>query len=90
MQPIWLIGIVTWAALTAALFVLIGYRRILSRGEYDILHVRESEFPLVPQQAAFARRVERIDFWGKLLTLVSVCYGLILCAVFLYQVWIQV
>jgi hypothetical protein len=89
MQNAWLISIAIWAVLTAGLFTLIIYRRILASGEYDVLHIRESEFPLVPQQAAFARRVERVDFWGKLLTVVTICYGLVLCAVFLYQVWIR-
>ena len=89
MQNTWLISIAVWALLTAGLLALIVYRRILATGECDILHIRESEFPLIPRQAAFARRVERVDFWGKLLTVVSICYGLFLCATLLYQVWIQ-
>jgi hypothetical protein len=89
MQNTWLISIVAWGVLTAGLLALVVYRRILASGEFDVLHVRESEFPLVPQQAAFARRVERVDFWGKFLTVVTICYGLVLCAVFFYQVWNQ-
>jgi len=89
MQNTWLFSIAIWAVLSVGLLALIVYRRILASSESDILHIRDSEFPLIPQQAAFARRVERVDFWGKLLTVVTICYGLILCAVFLYQVWIQ-
>jgi len=89
MQTTWLISIVAWLVLTAVLIALAIYRRILTRGEYDVLHIRESEFPLVPQQAAFARRVDTVDFWGKLLTAVSAGYGFALVAILFYQVWIQ-
>jgi len=53
------------------------------------LHLRESELPLVPHQEEYAHRLDTIDFWGKVLTVASVSYGLLLVALFVYQVWNQ-
>ena len=44
------------------------YRRVLAPEECDVLHLRESELPLVPRQAEFAQRLNKLDFWGKVLT----------------------
>jgi hypothetical protein len=83
------VGVLTWVILTAGVIALAIYRHILARNECDILHLSESEMPLVPRQAAFAKQVDRLDFWGKRLTVVSVGYGFLLGGLLLYWVWQQ-
>ncbi len=83
------VSVLTWAVLTAGVVSLAVYRGVLARGECDVLHIRESEMPMVPQQAAFAKRLDRLDYWGKVLTIASVSFGVLLGALFLYQTWLQ-
>lgn len=87
MSGFWFISIFTWAAITAGVIALAIYRKVLARGEFDLLHLTEGELPLIPHQEEFAHQLERVDFWGNALTFASVSYGLVLCAVFLYQAW---
>jgi len=55
-------------------------------GEDDTLHVSaDPDGRIAAQQAAMAARLEKIDRWGKILTIVVVVYGLVLGAAFLYQ-----
>jgi hypothetical protein len=75
--------------LTAGLISLAIYRSVLARGECDVLHIRESEMPMVSQRATFSKRLEQLDFWDKALTIASTAYGLLLGALFLYQAWLQ-
>jgi len=89
MPTTWLVSFIGWVAVTAGVIVLATYRKVLSREECDVLHLRESEMPLVPQQEELAHRLEKVDFWGKVLTIASVAYGLVLGALLLYQVWSQ-
>ena len=90
MQTAWFLSILTWVVLTAGVLALAIYRHLVARGECDVIHLRESELPLVPAQEEFAHRLEMVDFWGKALTAASVVYGLVLVAVFLYEAWNQV
>jgi hypothetical protein len=89
MTNIWLVSLLGWVAVTAGVIALAIYRNILARGECDVVHLRESELPLVPHQEEFAHRLETLDFWGKALTVASVSYGFLLGALFLYQIWRQ-
>jgi len=75
MPTTWLVSFIGWVAVTAGVIVLATYRKVLSREECDVLHLRESEMPLVPQQEELAHRLEKVDFWGKVLTIASVAYA---------------
>jgi len=89
MPNTWLVSFIGWVAVTAGVIALAIYRKVLAREECDVLHLRESEMPLVPRQEEFAHRLETVDHWGKVLTVASVAYGFVLGAVFLYQIWTQ-
>jgi len=67
---------------------MIIWRKIVSRNEDDQLHVLHSEV-LVPQQAVVANKLDVIDKWGKLLTVVAAVVGLALGALWIYQIWVQ-
>jgi hypothetical protein len=80
---------VIWLALASAVFGLAAYRKLVSRNEDDILHVRDSEAGKIVQQAAMATQLDWVDKWGKALTVVALALGVFLAGAFLYQQWLQ-
>ena len=78
---------ILWAALALAVLVMAGYRKIASVREDETLHlVNPSESA---RQLAIFHKLERIDKWGKLLTVVAAIYGLLLVMGYTYQTWVQ-
>jgi len=79
-----------WVALLIVILVLAFYRSRLSREEDDIPHISEPEAEVyASRQIAVAKKLEKVEFWGKTLTVLLILYGLVLAAVFSYQAWEQ-
>jgi hypothetical protein len=76
-----------WALLAASVIVMIVWRKTVSRNEDDQLHVLHTE--AVPQQAAVAQKLEMIDKWGKIVTAVTIAFGVVIAGLFIYQTWVQ-
>lgn len=89
MTTTWVVSILAWVALTAGVITLALYRKVLARGEYDALYLREIELARVPRQEAFAHRLATVDFWSKVLTVASVSYGVLLGTLVLYRILSQ-
>ena len=87
MQYAMTISVAVWILLAAVVIGLALYRKLVSGGEFDVLHVRDSEAALIPQQQFVARRLDWIDHWGKLLTVATVAYGFLIAMVYLVVVW---
>jgi len=78
---------ILWAALALAVLVMAGYRKIVSVREDETLHlVNPSESA---RQLAIFHKLESIDKWGRLLTVVAAIYGLLLVLGYTYQTWVQ-
>ena len=75
---------VFWGVLAIVVVFLIIYRKSVSSGEDDSIHL-EGNMP--SEQMALAHRLESIDRWGKMLTVVVAVYGVALAAIYLYQTW---
>lgn len=82
------IWVYLWLALGAIVAVLALYRKFISSREDDIVHV-SGESAAVTRQVSMAQKLEKIDHWGKILTIVLAGYGLILGAWILYALWQQ-
>jgi hypothetical protein len=80
---------VIWVALALIVIGLAAYRRVVAAHEDDSLHVREDEIQIVAQQGAIAHKLEVIDKWGKILTVVAAAYGVVLGGLYLYWSWIE-
>ena len=78
-----------WVALAFAVLLLAGYRKFLARNEDDLVHIAEGEAGMISEQVVMAHKLEVIDRWGKILTVASLVYGLLLSAAFLYKVWLE-
>jgi hypothetical protein len=76
-----------WALLAASVIVLIVWRKVVARNEDDQLHVLETA--AVTQQVEVAHKLEVIDKWGKIVTAVTVAYGVLIAGLFIYQTWVQ-
>jgi hypothetical protein len=79
---------VLWGVLALIVLVLIVMRRKVAVGEDATIHVMEGDAREIPHQKEIAQKLEVIDKWGKLLTIIAVVYGLILASLWVYQSWI--
>jgi hypothetical protein len=79
---------VIWLAMASAVLGLALYRKLVSRDESDILHVRDAEAGMIKEQSALAIRLDQVDKWGKSLTVVAIVFGMALAVAFLYQQWL--
>jgi hypothetical protein len=78
-----------WVVLACVVAGLAIYRRTISTREDDMLHVTDGESGRIPNQAEVAHRLDMVDRWGKLVTLVVTLYGLLLAAAYSYQIWTE-
>ena len=60
----------------------------LAKREDASLDILESE-GAAEQQKEMTKKLERIDWWGQVLTVVVVLYGIILAGIHIYQAWQQ-
>jgi len=78
---------VLWGLLALVVLFMAGYRKTISTKEEDTLHLTN---PVeVNHQMAIAHKLDVIDKWGKLLTVIAAVYGLLLALGYTYQTWIQ-
>lgn len=85
----WIPYLAVWAVLAVALLVLIVYRRTLAREDDEVVHVLDTEAPLVAHQVQVGRKMELADRWGKILTALVIVYSVVLACVYLYMAWQQ-
>jgi uncharacterized membrane protein len=78
---------VLWIVLATAVIALIVRRKMVASHEDDTLHVLQGG--ALTQQVAVAQKLELIDKWGKILTVIAVVFGLLVGAAYVYQVWVQ-
>jgi hypothetical protein len=79
--------IVVWGAMALSVLALIVWRKSVASEEDDQVHLLNTA--AVPHQAEVAHKLDVIDKWGKIVTAVTVAFGVALAALFLYQSWIQ-
>lgn len=75
-----------WILLAVTVLGLALYRKIVSMHEDDYVHISEGEARFIPHQVAVNRRIYKIDYWGKILTIVTLAAGLGLAFMYLYSV----
>lgn len=81
-------AVVIWAILAIATLGLALYRKLVSAGEEDLVHLGPGEERHIPEQVALASKLKGIDRWGKILTVITVAVGLAMAALYLYQAWL--
>lgn len=72
-----------WIVLAAVVVVLFAWRQSIAKKEDDTIDVLQSAAP--PQQAFLAQKLEHVDKWGKLITIIAAVYAVVLGALYIYQ-----
>ena len=80
---------IVWAVLACVVIGLLIYRRTLSGQEDDTLHVSDPTGSISSHQVMLARKLEVIDRWGKILTVIALLYGVALLGAYLYVGWVR-
>jgi hypothetical protein len=78
---------VIWGFLALVILVMAGYRKMISVQEDETLHLGSATEST--HQVQIAHKLDVIDKWGKLLTIIAAVYGLILALAYTYQTWVQ-
>jgi uncharacterized membrane protein len=81
-------AVVIWVILALATLGLALYRKLISAGEEDLIHLGPGEERHIPEQVALEAKLDAIDRWGKILTVITVLVGLAMAAVYLYQAFL--
>jgi hypothetical protein len=84
MNSILRISFEIWAAVVAVVLLLALRRLMIDKNEYTVLHIRRSEVSLIPKQVIRTAKLDRIDYWGKILTGAALLSGYILVLTYLY------
>ena len=77
---------IAWAVLAVIVLGLAISRRTIASHEDDSIHLTDGG-AAVGEQVAVAKKLEGIDKWGKILTVILVITGLALAAVYAMQLW---
>jgi len=77
---------VLWLLLFLSVVAMVFWRKSVASHEDDSLHVLQGS---VAQQVSLAQRLEVIDKWGKLLTVITAVTGVILAAAWVYQTYVS-
>jgi hypothetical protein len=78
--------VVSWVVVATSVLALALYRRTIASKQDDYLHVNTD---VGAQQMAMAKKLEVIDHWGKILTIVAAVFGALLLGLFMYDGWMN-
>lgn len=82
--------VILWILLALTVLTLLIWRKTVSIKEDDNLHVLDGASVVKSaEQIAIAQKLDLIDKWGKIVTIVAVVYGVILGALYVWQSWVQ-
>jgi hypothetical protein len=73
--------LVVWAAFALTVLALFIWRQAVSNHEDDSLHLTHG---VLTQQTSFAQKLDAIDKWGKIMTVITVVFGFLIAAAFVY------
>ena len=82
--------VILWALLALTVLGVLVWRRLVASKEDDYLHVMDgAAVEKGAEQIALAQKLDVIDKWGKLLTIVTVIYGVILAFAYVWSSWVH-
>ncbi len=77
--------VIAWLVLGICVGALAVYRKLLASREDDMVHLVSGGSNTLSKQVNMAQRLQKIEFWGKTLTIVLAVYGLVLLGIFIYR-----
>ena len=82
----WTLYLAIWGALALSVPCLALYRKWIATEEDDSIRV-SGDGSVIEKQKFISHKLEAIDRWGKVLTVVTFVLGLVLVAVYVYVSW---
>ena len=73
--------IIVWSLLAVVVLGLFFWRQAIARSEDDSLHVMHGT---ITSQTTLSQKLDVIDKWGKILTVITVVLGLVIAAAYIY------
>jgi hypothetical protein len=73
-----------WIVLATLVLGLALYRRILSINADNYVHLSQGEAQLIPRQIQLNHRLNTVDRWGEVLTVVTLFAGIALASAYVY------
>jgi hypothetical protein len=80
---------VVWVVLAFSVLGLAIYRKFVARQEDDLIHIGSGQEKLVARQIDVAGKLDAVDKWGKILTIVTIFSGLIVAVIYLSRAWLD-
>ena len=77
--------VIAWAALALCTAMLVVWRVVVGYNEDDSLHLSGGAVQVEQQQVTKAHRIEAVEHWEKILTVVTLVYGAVLLGLFMYR-----
>ncbi len=81
------VHLVIWGVLATVVVFLAIYRRRLQGKTDQLLHVLDAEASQITAQAEVAKKLDKVDFWGKTLTVIVALYALAIAGMYLYKMF---
>lgn len=73
---------IVWIVLALVVLALFLWRQAIARSEDDSLHVMHGT---LTSQTSLSQKLDVIDKWGKVATVVAVVMGLLIAAAYIYS-----
>jgi len=79
------ISVIILLIMLAAIGAIAGYRKLVAKDEDDFIHVNDPTGQIAAHQQHTAQSLNAIDRVEKILSVVTVVYGVALLAVYMYR-----
>jgi hypothetical protein len=63
------------------------FGKFSARNEDSFVHLADAEAPVISEQVTVARKLDKIDYWGKTLTVVDIAFLAVLLGIVFYNAW---
>ena len=80
--------LIGWTVLLVVAIGLYTCRRRVARQDDETIHVLDSDADKVAQQVVVAKKLDVLDRWVKLASILVVVSGLVLGALYIYAAWV--
>ncbi len=80
--------VVLWCVMAAVVLAMVVWRKMVASHEDDNIHVLDAS-SVSQSQVQLAAKLDQIDKWGKTLTVITIVFGLVLAAAWIYAGWMN-
>jgi len=79
--------LIGWLVVLVVFLVVWVWRRGVGRQEDESIHVLDSEVGQVAQQVQVGKKLDKLDRWVKIVSIVLAVYSVVLAGLYVYAAW---